>query len=245
GGDEFVKTFERAQNSVKGLEKTAGTLRSIGNKMQSVGSNLTNKITKPAMVASGILAGMVGTLGFKRLVGMDNAQAKLKGLGVEGKQLEVVMEDVKSAVQGTTHTMADGADVAAGALAAGVKEGAELERYIKLVGDAATGSNRPMGEMAMIFNRVQGSGKLMTQELNMIEQGMPGFAQSMADNLADGSLEAFRDMVTNGEVGTEEFLNVMEDFAGGMSEAYAETWGGLKDNILANIGIIGEALLEG
>src|SRR5699024_11945726 len=52
-------------------------------------------------------------------------------------------------------------------------------------------------------------------------------------------------MVTNGEVGTEEFLNVMEDFAGGMSEAYAETWGGLKDNILANIGIIGEALLEG
>src|SRR5699024_8101899 len=52
-------------------------------------------------------------------------------------------------------------------------------------------------------------------------------------------------MVTNGEVGTEEFLNVMEDFAGGMSEAYAETWGGLKDNILSNIGIIGEALLEG
>src|SRR5699024_11403249 len=52
-------------------------------------------------------------------------------------------------------------------------------------------------------------------------------------------------MVTNGEVGTEEFLNVMEDFAGGMSEAYAETWGGLKDNVIAYIGIIGEALLEG
>src|SRR5690606_22429797 len=32
---------------------------------------------------------------------------------------------------------------------------------------------------------------------------------------------------------------------GGMAAAYAETWSGLKDNILANIGIIGEALLEG
>src|SRR5699024_6560995 len=119
------------------------------------------------------------------------------------------------------------------------------ERYIKLVGDAATGSNRPMGEMSQIFNRVQGSGKLMTQELDMIEHGLPGFAQAMADELADGSLEAFRQMVTNGEVGSAEFLDVMEDFAGGMSAAYSETWEGITKNILSNIGIIGESLLEG
>src|SRR5690625_1059562 len=52
-------------------------------------------------------------------------------------------------------------------------------------------------------------------------------------------------MVTNGEVGSEEFLNVMEGFAGGMSEAYAGTWSGMTKNVLANIGIIGEALLDG
>src|SRR5690606_13696996 len=49
----------------------------------------------------------------------------------------------------------------------------------------------------------------------------------------------------SGKVSTAEMLDVMEDFAGGMAEAYAGTWSGLKDNILANIGIIGEALLEG
>ncbi|EHJ08248.1 hypothetical protein SS7213T_05101, partial [Staphylococcus simiae CCM 7213 = CCUG 51256] len=32
--------------------------------------------------------------------------------------------------------------------------------------DAAVGANRPVGDMVMIFNRVQGQGKLMTQELN-------------------------------------------------------------------------------
>ncbi|MEJ7386038.1 hypothetical protein WL512_11940, partial [Staphylococcus epidermidis] len=80
-------------------------------------------------------------------------------------------------------TMAEGTDVAAGALAAGVKQGKELEKYIKLVGDAAVGSNRPVSEMAMIFNRVQGQGKLMTQELNMIEEGMPGFSNAMAKHL--------------------------------------------------------------
>src|SRR5690625_4408373 len=41
------------------------------------------------------------------------------------------------------------------------------------------------------------------------------------------------------------YANVMDSYAGGMAEAYAGTWSGLKDNILANIGIIGEALLEG
>src|SRR5699024_9462472 len=156
--------------------------------------------------------------GFKRLVGMDTAQAKLKGLGIEGKQLEIVMENAKAAVQGTTHTMADGADVAAGALAAGVKEGADLERYIKLVGDAATGSNAPMGEMAQIFNRIQGSGKIMGNELDMIEHRMPGFSQAVAKNLGVAP-EEMRKMVSAGKVSTDDFLNTMESFAGGMSEA--------------------------
>src|SRR5690625_8053433 len=98
-------------------------------------------------------------------------------------------------------------------MAAGVKEGKELQRYIKLVGDAAIGANRPVEDMAQIFNRVQGSGKLMTQELNMIEQGMPGFAMAMADNLGV-TQEEFRKMVTAGEVGSDEFMDVMEDFAG-------------------------------
>ncbi len=217
---------------------------SISKSMGSMGKTFTKAITVPAVTATTAVTGLVGALGFKRLIGMDNAQAKLKGLGIEGKQLEIVMENAKDAVTGTTHTMADGADVAAGALAAGVAEGKELERFIKLVGDAATGSNRPMGDMAQIFNRVQGSGKLMTMELNQIEHGMPGFSQALAKHLGVAS-EDMREMVTDGKVSTQDFLETMEGFAGGMSEAYAGTWTGLKDNILSNIGIIGEAMLQG
>lgn len=227
--------------------KSAGSrlATSMANSMGSLGKTLTKSITLPAMGAVTAVGGLVGALGFKRLVGMDVAQAKLKGLGIEGKQLEIVMDNTKNAVTGTTHTMADGADVAAGALAAGVKEGSELERYISLVGDAATGANAPMGEMAQIFNRVQGTGKLTRHELNQIEHRLPGFSQRMAKHVGADSLDAFYDMVSAGKVGSDEFLDVMDDFAGGMSEAYAGTWSGLKDNILANIGIIGEALLEG
>lgn len=215
-------------------------ISSLGN----VGDQLTNKITKPAMGAASVVSGIVTALGFKRLTGMDNAKAKLQGLGIEGEKLEIVMGNVKNAVSGTTHTMADGANVAAGALAAGVKEGADLERYIRLVGDAAIGANAPIDEMAQIFNRVQGTGKLMGNELNMIEYRLPGFSQALAKHLGVAP-EEMRKMVSEGKVSADDFLDVMEEFAGGMSEAYAGTWDGIKDNVLANIGIIGEALLEG
>src|SRR5690625_66428 len=256
-GQAYVQIMPSAEGIKKQVENVLGKeLNNVGEKsgknlmssitksMSSIGGKMTKAITLPAMGAATAVTGLVGALGFKRLVGMDNAQAKLKGLGVEGKQLEVVMQNTKNAVTGTTHTMADGANVAAGALAAGVKEGADLERYIRLVGDAATGANAPMGDMAQIFNRIQGTGRLMGTELDMIEHRMPGFSQSLAKHLGVPP-EEMRKMVSEGKVSSDDFLNVMEGFAGGMSEAYASTWSGLKDNVLANIGIIGEALLEG
>src|SRR5690625_2844474 len=217
----------------------------ISESMSKAGSKLTKSITLPVAGAMTAVTGLVTALGFKRLVGMDNARAKLEGMGYAGKNLENVMNDAREAVTGTTMTMAEGVDIAAGALAAGVEQGAELEHYIKLVGSAAVGANRPVDEMAQIFNRVQGGGRLMTQELNMIEMGLPGFAQTMANELSGGSMEAFRDMVTNGEVGSQDFLKVMDGFAGGMADAYAGTWSGMAKNVLSNIGIIGEALIGG
>src|SRR5690606_19268768 len=142
-------------------------------------------------------------------------------------------------------TLADGAYIASGALAAGVKEGKELERYIRLIGDAAIGSGTTIEEMSQIFNRVAGRGYMMRTELDMIEYRLPGFANAMMKYVGVSSVDALYEMVRAGKISTADMLNVMEDFAGGMAAAYAETWSGLKDNILANIGIIGEALLEG
>src|SRR5690625_3128932 len=212
--------------------------------LSKTGKGLTKYITTPVMGAASAVAGLVGALGWGRLTGLDAARAKLQGLGYDMQSVDRISEQVRDTIQGTVITMAEGTSVAAGALAAGVKEGEELQRYIKLVGDAAVGANRPINDMAMIFNRVQGMGRLMTQELNMIEEGMPGFAMAMSESLGV-SQEEFRKMVTAGEVSSEQFLDVMEDFAGEMSEAYANSWAGMVSNTKANIGIIGENILGG
>ena len=239
----YKENFSMAGRLSNSFQSIGSSMQGVGQKAQNMGRSLTSSITKPALVAGTAMAGITAKLGFDRLVGLDTAKAKLEGLGYSTKEVGSITDQVSKAIEGGMTTMAEGTDVAAGALAAGVKEGKELERYIKLVGDAAVGSNRPVSEMAMIFNRVQGQGKLMTQELNMVEEGMPGFSNAMAKHLGV-SYDAFREMVTNGEVSSKEFLEVMDDFAGGMAGAYSKSWKGMVQNSKAYIGQIGEAFLS-
>ena len=239
----YKENFSIAGRLSNSFKSVGSNMQNVGQQAQNLGSSLTSKITKPALVAGTAMAGITAKLGFDRLVGLDTAKAKLEGLGYSTKEVGSITDQVTHAIQGGMTTMAEGTDVAAGALAAGVKQGKELEKYIKLVGDASVGSNRPVSEMAMIFNRVQGQGKLMTQELNMIEEGMPGFSNAMYKHLGV-SYDAFREMVTNGEVSSKEFLEVMDDFAGGMAGAYSKSWKGMVQNSKAYIGQIGEAFLS-
>lgn len=240
----YKENFSLSGRLANSFSSIGESMSGVGQKAQNMGSSLTSSITKPALIAGTAMAGITAKLGFDRLVGLDSAKAKLEGLGYSTKEVGSITDQVAKAIQGGMTTMAEGTDVAAGALAAGVKEGKELQKYIKLVGDAAVGSNRPVSEMAMIFNRVQGQGKLMTEELNMVEEGMPGFSNAMAKHLGV-SYDAFRKMVTEGEVSSKDFLTVMDDFAGGMAGAYSKSWSGMVQNTKAYIGQIGESLLGG
>ena len=233
----WTKSGDAVINFSNNLEKVSGVATNVGDQ-------LTRKVTAPVLGLITAAGGITAAFGWKRLVGIDNARAQLQGMGYDAEEVERISKQVETAVQGGMMTMAEGTAAAAGALAVGVEEGAELEHYIKLIDAAAVGMNRSVSDTSMIFNRVQGSGRLMTQELNMVEEAMPGFSAAMAEH-AGVTLDEFRKMVTEGEVTSEDFLTVMEEFAGGMAEAYAGTWEGMVANTKANIGILGQSLLEG
>ncbi|WP_461369092.1 tape measure protein [Candidatus Darwinibacter acetoxidans] len=245
GLEKAFGDVEKKVNDINGKMQTAGQgLIDYGNGMTKLGKGMTKYVTAPILGAATAAGTLVASLGWGRLKAIDAAKAQLEGFGYSLQDVERISKQVNEAVTGTTMTMAEGTSVAAGALAAGVKEGEELVNYIKRVGNAAVGSGREVSELAMIFNRVQGGGRLMTRELNMIEQGMPGFSMAMAEHLGV-SLEEFRKMVSGSKVSAEDFMVVMDSFAGDMADAYAGTWEGMVKNTKANIGIIGENLLGG
>lgn len=245
---EFTKAQQIANSgwtkTSESFGKISSGLSSVSSKLTSTGQSLTNNITKPAMVATGAVTALVGKLGFDRLVGVDSARAKLDGLGYSGKEVTKIQEQVTKAIEGSMTTMEEGTNAAAAGLSAGVEEGKELEKWVTLIGDASVASGRPVADMTQIFARIKGTGKLMTEELNQIEDGMPGFTKVLAENMGV-SMEEVRKMATEGKISFEDFEKSIAQHSGGMAEAYSKSFAGMVKNTKAYVGIIGENLLKG
>lgn len=246
---EEYKAFSREQKIANsgwtefgtGLKDAGNMLNSMGSGMQTFGNNMTKYVTTPILGAVSAIAGFTAYQGWNRLVAMDNAEARLRGMGFD---TEEIMPQVREGVTGTTLTSAEGASIAAGALPAGVEQGEALEDYIRLVDSFKIASGRSADEAALIMNRVVGGGRLMTQELNQVEDALPGFTKALADAM-DTNVVGLREMVTEGEVSSDLFLSTLQNYAGPISEEYANTWEGIKANVRSNIGIIGELALGG
>lgn len=243
--DAFTKQMQSTASSAASRFQSVGqSITGVGDNIYGVGSQLTKGITAPVGGAVLAVGGLTAALGWGRLKSVDTAQAQLRGLGYETEDVERISGQLADALEGGMLTMGEATSAAAAGMASGVKEGKELTRYIQVLDGAVAGSNGTFDEMNQIFARIQGSGKLMTGELQMIEQRMPGFTATMAEGLGV-TQEELRNMVTAGEISADQFMDVMEDFAGDMATEYAKSWEGMVQNTKAYIGIIGQQLLGG
>lgn len=250
-GRQMGESISRSAGMATNLQAVGREIESVGRRVQGVGQSisgvgatLTKSITMPALGAVAAAGGIVAAFGWGRLKSVDTAQAQLRGLGYDTADVERISAQLTDALEGGMLTMGEATSAAAAGMAAGVEEGAELTRYIQLLDAATAGSNGTFDEMNQIFARIQGSGKLMTNELDMMEQRMPGFTGKMAE-AAGVTQDSFREMVSAGQVSSDDFLDGFESFGSAMALEYAKSWEGMVQNTKAYIGIIGEALLEG
>src|SRR5690625_2592360 len=231
-----------------GLEKFS---KSIGSKLQGfgksigkVGDSLTNKITKPAVIAGTAVAGITIGKGLQRLVGIDTARAKLVGLGHDAKGVEAILESALDSVRGTSYGLEEAATTAANAVAAGIIPGKELTRYLSLTGDAAAIAGAEMGEMGSIINKVQTANKAYNGELQQLsDRGLPIY-QWLAEE-ANTTADAIFDMASNGEISSEMLLNAIENNIGGAAKKMGEESfiAGIA-NMWAAVGRLGASFLD-
>src|SRR5699024_2118039 len=87
-----------------------------------------------AAATAGAAMGTALVKGVGRLTAIDDAEAKLSGLGHSARGVEQVMGDALTSVKGTAFGLGEAATVAAGAVAAGIKPGQDLERALRLTG---------------------------------------------------------------------------------------------------------------
>lgn len=215
---------------IKGNLASAAIIKGIGavNKgINSIGNAIGNLITKP---------------GLDRALNIENARFKLQGLGNTAEQTEQIMQNALAAVKGTAYGLDEAATVAASAVAAGIKPGEELERTLKLVGDAAAISGRDMAAMGAVFNKVATSGKLQGEELNQFaDAGIP-IVQLLADTLGKTTEEIY-EMSKAGEIGFADLQKAIEKGMGGAALTMGQTFSGALSNMKAAFSRLGATIM--
>ncbi|MFJ2506329.1 tape measure protein [Microbacterium sp. NPDC087592] len=206
---------------------------------------LTGGLVGPALQLGGKLVDALATpltKGFDRLVNLDNATAKLEGLGHSAESVQTIMDSALGAVRGTAFGLDEAAGVAASAVAAGVKPGQELQRTLSLVADASTIAGTSMGDMGSIFNKVAGTGKIQGEVIAQLgERGIP-ILQLLADEMGVSAEEVGK-LAAAGEIDFARFQNAMEAGMGGAALKSGETFQGAMANMQASLGRIGAGFL--
>jgi len=223
------------------LESVGAQFTKLGGQITGVGKKLNKGITMPVVGATTAAAGLVGVLGFKRLVGIDTARGQFKGLGYDADK---VMEQVDKGVTNTALSMADGASMAVGILATGAVPMEKLEDQIKRTANVSAAYGVEGSHAANLLNAVLTKNKVTYGDLSQMQaNGIPIISQ-LADHYGVAGDEIEK-MAREGKISIEDMNKVIDKNAGAAAEEYGKTWAGVTANIKSNLGRLGAEVLDG
>lgn len=221
----------------------AGSKRGGSSILSRIGGAFS-KVGKVGLGAIGTVAGGIAGLaakgGFSRALNIENAQAKLKGLGHSAASVSEIMKDALASVKGTAYGLGDAATVAASLSASGVKEGAQLTNALRTVADTATISGKSLTDVGAIFGSVAARGKLQGDDmLQLTSAGVP-VLQMLATHLHTTS-SAVSQMVSKGQIDFQTFAAAMREGMGGAALQSGNTFTGALENVKAALSRLGQA----
>lgn len=245
GGSSFFDRLKSgASAAASGLSTFVDGARRIGARAgEALSAGIRGTATAGvASVAAGV--GVALTKGFSRLNAIDTARAKLTGLGNDADSVKTIMDDALASVRGTSFGLGEAATVAAGAVAAGIKPGAQLQGTLKGIANVASAAGTSMEETGGIFNKVAATGRAYTENLNQLaDRGIPIW-QALATQLGVTTDEV-RTMATEGQIDFQTFSDAAAAAAGTVAAEMGKTVPGAAKNFFAAMGRIGANALGG
>ena len=218
---------------------------------QQMGSKMSGALgmalkTGGAAAAAGATAAIGTALvqGFKRLDAIDQAKGKLSALGASTQTTAKVMDSALAAVKGTAYGLGDAATISASAMAAGVKPGQELTKYLSMTADTAAIAGTSLSDMGAILNQVQTGQMAYTDDLNQLaDRGIPIYQWLAKEAGVTGG--EVKKMAGDGKISSEMFFKAIEANVGGAAKTIGSSTvrGGLE-NLKAAMGRLGAAALE-
>lgn len=244
---DLTKAVQQAGNeatqAADGSGKKAGNRFAAGVKSGLSGVAKLGGIAAGAFAAAGaIVTGIAIKGGISRALAIEDAKASLDGLGHSAETVTGIMANASASVKGTAFGLGEAASTAAGAVAAGIKPGQDLERVLKLVADSATIAKTDMSSMGSIFNKVAASGKLQGDVIAQLQDSGVPVLQFVAKEMGI-TAEETADLASEGKINFETFSKAMENGLGGAALKSGNTFRGAMKNTYAALGRIGETVM--
>lgn len=226
-----------------GLKGASGGMGGILAGMGSGGiAALGASIAGAGAAAAGVGASL--KMGFSRLSDIQSSKAKLRGLGYGKGDVNTIMDNALTSVKGTSFGMGEAAQTAAGAVAAGIKPGKQLEGMLKSVSNSAAAAGVGMDEMGSIFNKVVTSNRAQSEELNQVaDRGIPIY-QSLGEVMGVSAGEV-KKLASQGKIDYATFQKGMEKASGNVAFEQGNTVQGAWSNAKAAVGRVGAGFLGG
>ena len=245
-----------------GLDHLANTLDVVERRFSSFGiagmtaiQKITNSAIDLGMSLMTAIPRQIISGGTTRALNLEQAKFQLKGLGIEWEQAYKAMD---YAVSGTAYGLDEAAKAAAQFAAsnkamlttADDKGITDMMKALRAISGVAGMTNSSYDEIAHIFTGIAGTGKVMTQDLRMLEGRGLNVAAKLAEVLSDGpenikyTEEQIRELVTKGEIDFLTFAKAMDYAFGDHAKKANETYTGSLANMKAALSRIGADFVE-
>lgn len=223
------------------LQKLKGDAEAGSSGLSAVSAKLGGLFRMAGGASLLALPGVALAKGFGRLKSLDEAKAKLRGLGRTTEEAASIIDSVSEAVSGTAFGLDEAAGSAAVFSTMGVQTGQDMTRVMKLLADTTAQAGSSFGEMTPIFQKVVAAGGLTTETFDQLNERGTGVGEALSKHLGI-PLDEIRDKAK--EISFEDFAAAMEKNIGGAAQKMGDTFSGAVGNMGAAFGRVGEKILK-
>ena len=230
---------------MSGLAKGIETVQARFSALQVIGvtalANLTNSAVNAGKKIVSALGDALVNGGKNRALNIQNAKFQIEGLlGTEEfqKQWTRIDESINWAVKDTAYGYDSAAKAASQFMASSIKVGEQMDYSLRAISGVAAMTNSTYDDIANVFTRVAGQGRVMAIDLNSLAARGINAAAVLGKALNKSESE-IRDMVSKGQISFDTFAKAMDDAFGEHAKKGNETFEGALANMKAAMSRIG------
>ena len=230
---------------MSGLAKGIETVQARFSALQVIGVTALSNLTNSAINAGKRIVSSLGDAlingGKNRALNIQNAKFQIEGLlGTEEyqKQWTRIDQSINWAVKDTAYGYDSAARAASQFMASSVKVGDQMDYSLRAISGVAAMTNSTYDDIANVFTRVAGQGRVMAVDLNSLAARGMNAAAVLGKALGKSESE-IRDMVSKGKIDFDTFAKAMDDAFGEHAKKGNETFSGALANMKAAMSRIG------